>query len=147
LEMGYLIEEDLCTVSTKETVQKHRAVPASSGRTCVVVDCELANCLGDLWAIAYLLSAPNVDLRYVLATGGDTRAKLRVISKFLAHCGRADIEVGDSAQIKFHGALRLRYDDCSQHERREMSLWNPPDSLVDLHTGRGGTNRRFRAVA
>ena len=141
--MGYLIEEDLCTVSTTETVQKQRAAPTSSGRTCVVVDCELANCLGDLWAIAYLLSAPNVDLRYVLATGGDTRAKLRVISKFLAHCGRADVEVGACAESKMR-ALSRRPSTRFQPARPPK---RPSDASVDLHTGRGGANRPFRAVA
>jgi len=135
--MGYLIEEDLCTVSTTETVQKQRAAP-TSGRTCVVVDCELANCLGDLWAIAYLLSAPNVDLRYVLATGGDTRAKLRVISKFLAHCGRADVEVGACAESK------MRAPSQTVHT---ISASATAETSVDLHTGRGGANRPFRAVA
>ena len=136
--MGYLIEEDLCTVSTTETVQKQRAAPTSSGRTCVVVDCELANCLGDLWAIAYLLSAPNVDLRYVLATGGDTRAKLRVISKFLAHCGRADVEGGACAESKMRAPSQTVHTISASATAETSVAWLP---------GRGGATRPVRAVA
>ncbi|KAH8046643.1 hypothetical protein JL722_13536 [Aureococcus anophagefferens] len=29
-----------------------------------------------------------------MASGGDTRMKMRILSKFLAHCGREDVEVG-----------------------------------------------------
>lgn len=43
---------------------------------------------------AYRGDRASSSRRYVLVTGGDTRVKLRIVSKFLANCGRSDVEVG-----------------------------------------------------
>ena len=68
--------------------------PRSTKRRAVVVDSDLTNFAGDFWGLAYLLSSKDCDVVYVMASGGDTRMKMRILSKFLAHCGREDVEVG-----------------------------------------------------
>lgn len=69
----------------------HLSLPAR--RRAVIVDTDLSSFSGDLWALAYLLAVP-VDLKYVMASGGDTRLKMRILAKFMDHCGREEVEIG-----------------------------------------------------
>jgi len=48
----------------------------------------------DFWAIAMLLTDGFLDVRYIITSSGDTRAKARILAKFLTQLGRDDIRIG-----------------------------------------------------
>ncbi|KAH8050445.1 hypothetical protein JL722_11416 [Aureococcus anophagefferens] len=104
--------------------------PRSTKRRAVVVDSDLTNFAGDFWGLAYLLSSKDCDVVYVMASGGDTRMKMRILSKFLAHCGREDVEWSEGCVP--HPVLKdwaKHYDD-SRHLARGQ-FYDPVVRLRD----------------
>mmetsp|Transcript_7652 Transcript_7652/g.22678 ORF Transcript_7652/g.22678 Transcript_7652/m.22678 type:complete len:397 (+) Transcript_7652:473-1663(+) len=66
----------------------------SGDRIPIYVDTDSGSFSDDFWGLAFLLSDPTVDIKYVLVSGGDTSAKALIAAKVLDHFGRDDIPVG-----------------------------------------------------
>ncbi|HSW01659.1 MAG TPA: nucleoside hydrolase [Sedimentisphaerales bacterium] len=69
------------------------AVPAGAARP-VILDTDICDDIDDTWALALLLKSPELDCKLVVTAVGDTQAKARIVARFLAETGRADIPVG-----------------------------------------------------
>lgn len=59
--------------------------------TVVVIDTDIGGDIDDTWALAMLLGCPELDLRLVVTSGGDTTYRARVAAGILAAGGRDDV--------------------------------------------------------
>ncbi len=60
----------------------------------VIFDTDIGSDIDDTWALALLLSSPEVDLRMVLTDSQDTTARAKIAAKFLEQVRRTDVAVG-----------------------------------------------------
>ena len=67
--------------------------PAGAARP-VILDTDICDDIDDTWALAALLRSPELDCKLVVTAVGDTQAKAKIVARFLAEAGRADIPVG-----------------------------------------------------
>lgn len=66
---------------------------AASGRIPVILDTDIGDDIDDTWALAFLLRAPEVDVKLVAAEYKNTTYRAKVIAKFLTAAGRTDIPI------------------------------------------------------
>lgn len=66
----------------------------------VILDTDIGSDIDDTWALAALVQSPELDLRLVTTTSGDTRYRALVAAKLLEAAGRADVPIGIGL---FHG--------------------------------------------
>lgn len=63
-------------------------------QTPVILDTDIGFDVDDVWALALLLRCPELDLRLVLSSTGDTHYGAALAAKLLATDGRQDVPVG-----------------------------------------------------
>ncbi len=63
----------------------------------VVFDTDIGTDIDDTWALAYLLNCPELDLKMVLTSSGDTTYRAKIAAKFLEIADRADVVVAVGA--------------------------------------------------
>ena len=63
-------------------------------RVPVLLDTDLGNDVDDLWALQYLLNAPELDLKLVTVSPGASRERAALAAKFLTVRGREDVPIG-----------------------------------------------------
>ena len=61
----------------------------------VILDTDIGTDIDDTWALAMLLNSPELQLRAVVTSHGDTRYRALLAAKMLATAGRADVPVGE----------------------------------------------------
>lgn len=78
---------------------------ASEGRKSipVIFDTDIGGDIDDTWALALLVQSPEFDVKLVTTAVGDTRAKAKIVAKFLETVGRTDIAVGIGVQQNKNG--------------------------------------------
>lgn len=69
------------------------AQPASK-KIPVILDTDIGTDIDDTWALALLLSLPELDLKLVVSDHGDTVMRARIAAKLLEAAGRTDVAVG-----------------------------------------------------
>jgi len=88
-------------------------------RTPVIVDTDIGEDIDDTWAVVLLARDPRIDLRLVVTSTDDTRAKACLAAKVLARVGRGDVPVAIGiptsdrrlTQAEWLGAYRLEQYD------------------------------------
>lgn len=60
----------------------------------VILDTDAGTDIDDMWAIALALNCPELDLKLITTTNGNTLYRARLVAKFLEIAGRSDIPVG-----------------------------------------------------
>lgn len=60
----------------------------------VILDTDIGMDVDDVWALAFLLCCPELDLRLVLSSTGDTHYGAAIAAKLLEIAGRTDVKVG-----------------------------------------------------
>ncbi len=60
----------------------------------VILDTDIGNDIDDTWALGQLLRMPELDLKLVLTSTGDTEYRARVAAKFLRDAGCGGVPVG-----------------------------------------------------
>jgi len=74
----------------------------------VILDTDIGFDVDDVWALAFLLRCPELDVKLITTCTGDTVYRARLVAKLLQICGREDIPIGiglaldDSAQTHAH---------------------------------------------
>ena len=61
----------------------------------VILDTDIGTDIDDTWALAMLLNSPELQLRAVVTSHGDTRYRALLAAKMLATASRADVPVGE----------------------------------------------------
>ena len=70
------------------------AVKPKSAGIPVILDTDIGTDIDDTWALALLLSLPDLDLKLVVTDYGDTVTRARLVAKLLQVSGRTDVPVG-----------------------------------------------------
>ena len=60
----------------------------------VILDTDIGFDVDDVWALAFLLQCPELDLKLVVTNTGDTEYSARLTAKILEAAGRTDVPVG-----------------------------------------------------
>jgi inosine-uridine nucleoside N-ribohydrolase len=60
----------------------------------VVLDTDIGHDVDDVWALAFLLRCPELDVKLVTTCTGDTVYRARLVAKILQLMGRDDIPIG-----------------------------------------------------
>jgi inosine-uridine nucleoside N-ribohydrolase len=79
----------------------------------VILDTDIGGDIDDIWALSFLLTCPELDVKLVTSDSGDTVAKAHLISKLLQNAGRSDIPVGIG--IKRDGTIASSEDWTSDY--------------------------------
>ena len=82
----------------------------------VILDTDIGFDVDDVWALAFLLRCPELDVKLIVTDTGDTYYSASLVAKLLEVAGRTDIPVGvgvpldESARThsKWLGDYRLR---------------------------------------
>ncbi len=65
----------------------------------VILDTDIGSDIDDAWALALILSSPELDLKLVVTDSQNTVGKARIAAKFLERVGRTDVPVGVGVKI------------------------------------------------
>ncbi len=60
----------------------------------VILDTDIGDDIDDTWAIVALLNSPELDVRLITTSVGDTELKAKLVAKLLQTAGRTDIPIG-----------------------------------------------------
>ncbi|TNF88646.1 MAG: nucleoside hydrolase [Gammaproteobacteria bacterium] len=60
----------------------------------VILDTDIGHDVDDVWALAFLLRCPELDVRLVTTCTGDTVYRARLVARILQLMGREDIPIG-----------------------------------------------------
>jgi len=60
----------------------------------VILDTDIGFDVDDIWALAFMLKCPELDIKLVVTNTGDTLYSAKLVAKLLAVAGRSDIPVG-----------------------------------------------------
>ena len=60
----------------------------------VILDTDIGFDVDDVWALAFLLKCPELDIKLITTCTGDTGYRARVVAKLLQIAGREDIPIG-----------------------------------------------------
>ncbi len=60
----------------------------------VILDTDIGFDVDDVWALVFLLRCPELDVKLITTTTGDTVYRARIVAKILAMMGREDISIG-----------------------------------------------------
>src|SRR5450631_3744813 len=78
------------------------ATPARDAKMKVIFDTDIGDDIDDVFALALLVTQPNVELLGVTTAWGDTALRARLTSRFLAAIGRTDVPVYAGPQTTEH---------------------------------------------
>ncbi len=68
--------------------------PSRNQRVPVILDTDIGTDIDDTWALAFLLRCPELDVRLITTTTGDTLERARLVARLLDVAGRTDIPIG-----------------------------------------------------
>ena len=60
----------------------------------VIFDTDIGGDVDDVWALAFLLASPELDLKLIVSDSHNTVEKAKIIADFLRHAGRDTIPIG-----------------------------------------------------
>jgi inosine-uridine nucleoside N-ribohydrolase len=60
----------------------------------VILDTDIGFDVDDVWALAFLLRCPELDIKLIVTDTGDTHYSAQIVAKLLQVAGRTDIPVG-----------------------------------------------------
>ena len=67
---------------------------AKNTRIPVILDTDIGTDIDDTWALAFLLRCPELDVKLITTTTGDTFERARLVARLLEVAGRTDIPIG-----------------------------------------------------
>ncbi|MBS3052561.1 MAG: nucleoside hydrolase [Candidatus Aenigmarchaeota archaeon] len=65
-----------------------------SYRIPVILDTDIGTDIDDTWALVMLLKSPELDVKLITTTTGDTLYRAKIVAKMLEIAGRTDIPIG-----------------------------------------------------
>ena len=60
----------------------------------VILDTDIGTDVDDVWALAFLLRCPELDIRLITTSTGDTHHRAALVAKMLRVAGREDVPIG-----------------------------------------------------
>lgn len=75
----------------------------------VILDTDIGTDVDDTWALLQLLASPELDLRLIVTTGGDTRYRAALTAKLLTVAGRTDVPIALGSGGAAYGEFQRRW--------------------------------------
>jgi inosine-uridine nucleoside N-ribohydrolase len=75
----------------------------------VILDTDIGTDIDDTWALLMLLGSPELDLKLIVTSCGDTRYRAHLTAKILQIAGRADIPIGIGIEDTKNEQYDLRF--------------------------------------
>ncbi|NVM17654.1 MAG: nucleoside hydrolase [Candidatus Lokiarchaeota archaeon] len=69
-----------------------------SNKIPVILDTDIGLEIDDTWALGFLLKCPELDVKLITTSSGNTSLKAKLVAKFLESVGRIDIPIGIGQQ-------------------------------------------------
>ena len=69
----------------------------------VILDTDIGDDIDDTWALGFLLSCPEFDVRLVVGDHGKPEYRARLLARFLEVCGRTEIPIGIGRETEVRG--------------------------------------------
>jgi len=82
------------------------ADPPPARATPVILDTDIGDDIDDTWALALLLSSPELDLKLAVGDYGRQAYRARLLAKYLERAGRSEVAVGLGLDIAPQGSGR-----------------------------------------
>ena len=83
----------------------------------IILDTDIGTDVDDVWALVFLLCCPELDLKLVTTSTGDTEYRARIAAKVLSAMGREDIPIG----------IGLHLDDCPKTHDKWLGTYSLND--------------------
>ena len=93
LTFGAFAQEDI--KQTKTSPVSNQAV---SKKIPCILDTDTGDDIDDTWALVFLLQCPELDVKLVTTSTGDTEFRAKMVAKTLQELGRTDIPIGIGKQ-------------------------------------------------
>ena len=81
----------LLLIGAAQSCQSHQFAPSPVP---VILDTDFGGDIDDAWALALLLSSPELDLKLAVTSGPDALGKAPILARFLDQAERPDIPIG-----------------------------------------------------
>ena len=75
----------------------------------VILDTDIGLDVDDVWALAFLLKCPELDVKLIVTDTGDTHYAARLVAKLLKVAGRQDIPIGVGIPLDNHEATHAEW--------------------------------------
>lgn len=82
-----------------------------SGKIPVIFDTDIGTDIDDTWALAMLLKSPELDVKLILTSTGDTYLRTKITAKLLEIAGRSDIPIGVGMPLEFAPCYQAHWVD------------------------------------
>lgn len=84
-------EEHSCALSAMQRQASYRssASEASQDKIPVIVDTDIGSFSDDFWALAFVLTNPALDVKFIITSGRNTVGKAKIAGKYLQNMGRS----------------------------------------------------------
>lgn len=106
--MGFLLSASLFVLGAGLAVSA--AEPQPRARIPVLLDTDLGGYIDDAFALALVLTSPELDLRGMTTVHGDAHTRALLACRWLHALGRADVPVAAATPVKelpdFHGQMQ-----------------------------------------
>lgn len=83
----------------------------------VFLDTDIGSDIDDTWALAMMLNSPEIELRQVLTTTGDSRYRAKIVAKMLDVVGNA------SVGLSLGGHVVARSEATSKYFHKQQAAW------------------------
>ncbi|MGK0474035.1 MAG: inosine-uridine nucleoside N-ribohydrolase [Candidatus Azotimanducaceae bacterium] len=90
----------------------------------VILDTDIGFDVDDVWALAFMLKCPELDVRLITTNTGDTHYSARLVAKMLTLAGRSDIPVG----------IGIPIDTVPRTHAKWLGSYQLEDYAGDVHT-------------
>ena len=128
---------------------KDDRVPVSSediqkSKIPVILDTDIGDDIDDTWALALLLNCPELDVKMIVTSTGDTAFRAKFVAKIMEKCGRSDIPIGigkptDNKLIKPFGKYthhpyyqRSWVEDCDMSDYKGKVYRDGVGAMIDM---------------
>lgn len=72
----------------------------------VIIDTDIGSDIDDMWALAFALKSPELDIKLIVSDSGDTVGRAKIVAKMLEVAERTDIPVAVGIPLDSTQALR-----------------------------------------
>lgn len=100
-----------------------------------ILDTDIGCDIDDTWALAMLMKSPELDLKMVMTSYGDTEHRAEIVAKFLAMSGRADVDVAVGIKAYEKPELKRQADWVGNYKLKDYKgkiHYDAVEALIDF---------------
>lgn len=108
------------------------SMPLTNKKIPVILDTDIGTDIDDTWALAFLLKSPELDIKLILTSTGDTYLRAKITAKLLEIAGRTDIPIAIGIPLEFSPCYQETWvEDYDLSQYKGQIIEDGIGSLVD----------------